>query len=89
MRRHQSGTRWISVAEAARIIGVIPGYVRMLVDSRRLRAKRGAVRVRLVDRASAQRFARARARRRAQKNFRQPFRPRAQEETAPPAPASS
>ena len=30
-------TRWIPVGEAARIIGVGPGYVRILVDTGRLR----------------------------------------------------
>ena len=91
MNTLRSEARHISVAEAARIIGVTRGYVRMLADMGRLHAKRGTFGIRLFDRAAVKRFAQERARQRAQKNFRQPFRPRLrrQEETAPPSPAAS
>ncbi len=88
----RSEARHISVAEAARIIGVTRGYVRMLADMGKLRATRGTFGIRLFDRAAVKRFARERTRQRAQRNFRQPFRlrPRGQEETAPlTAPATS
>ncbi len=91
MSTRREATQWISIAEAARILGLSRGYVRMLADMRRLRAKRGMVRVRRLDRRAVQRFAQQRARQRARKNFRQPFRPRPSgpEETASPTPAAS
>lgn len=85
MRRRVRDPRWISVTEAARMIGVTPGYVRTLVDSRRLQAKRRVLRVRLLYREAVQRFARRRALQHTERDFRQPFRPRTrgQDETLP------
>ena len=61
----QVDTRWISVGQVARIIGVRPGYVRFLVDTGRLRAKRSSFGIRLVDKRAAERFAAERIRQQA------------------------
>ncbi len=64
-RSDPAGARWISVAAAARIIGVSRGYVRYLVDARRLSAKRVTFGIRLVEKCAAERFAQERAQRQA------------------------
>ncbi|HLY23522.1 MAG TPA: helix-turn-helix domain-containing protein [bacterium] len=57
-------SRWILPSEAARIIGVSPGYVRSLVDAGRLKAKRGPLGVRLIDRSAVVAFAQERPQKR-------------------------
>lgn len=68
-------TRWIAVAEAARIIGMSRGYVRLLVDTGQLRGKRTVFGIRLIDRTSVERFAQERARRRAERTIPAPAAP--------------
>src|SRR5713101_3055912 len=63
VRRPSSESAWVTVGAAARAIGVHHSYVRMLVDTGRLRAKRTSFGIRLIDRAAVERFARERARR--------------------------
>lgn len=65
-------TRWVLPAGAGEIIGCSRGYVRALVDSGRLFARRGPLGYRLISRASVEEFARERALRRAQKNSTMP-----------------
>ncbi len=60
-------TRWFTVRGAARVIGVSRSYVRLLVDTGQLRARRTTFGIRLIDRASVEKFAEARALRRAEK----------------------
>jgi excisionase family DNA binding protein len=56
--------QWIAVGEAANVIGVSRGYVRLLVDTGQLRARRTTFGIRLIDRMSVKNFARKRLRRR-------------------------
>lgn len=56
MSTPRTDARRISVTEAARIIGVTRGYVRMLADMGRLRAKRGTFGIRLFDSAAVKRW---------------------------------
>ncbi len=60
-RRPTIDRRWVTVGAAARAIGVHHSYVRMLVDTGRLRAKRTSFGIRLIDWAAVERFARERA----------------------------
>jgi excisionase family DNA binding protein len=56
--------RWVAVGEAADMIGVSRGYVRLLVDTGQIRARRTTFGIRLIDRMSVRKFARDRLRRR-------------------------
>jgi excisionase family DNA binding protein len=56
--------RWVVVGEAADMIGVSRGYVRLLVDTGQIRARRTTFGIRLIDRMSVRKFARERLRRR-------------------------
>jgi excisionase family DNA binding protein len=62
-RRPPADSQWVTVGAAARLIGVHHSYVRILVDTGRLRAKRTSFGIRLIDRVAVERFARERARR--------------------------
>ncbi len=53
-------TRWVLSSQAARMIGVSPGYIRVLVDTGRLRARRGPLGIRLIDRTAVEQFAQER-----------------------------
>ncbi len=48
----QTRTHWVLPSEAARLAGVSASYIRMLVDSKRLRARRSSLGIRLIDRAA-------------------------------------
>lgn len=65
LRPVRANARWVPVGVAARIIGVNPSYIRYLVDTRRLPAKRLTFGIRLVERRAAERFAEERAQRQA------------------------
>jgi excisionase family DNA binding protein len=64
-RRSAADSQWVTVGAAARLIGVHHSYVRILVDTRKLRAQRTSFGIRLIDRVAVERFARQRARRQA------------------------
>ncbi len=64
-RKPTTDSRWVTVGAAARAIGVHHSYVRMLVDTGKLRAKRTSFGIRLIDKAAVDSFARERARRQA------------------------
>lgn len=50
----------VSSGEAARLLKCSPGWVRYLVDTGRLAAKRGAMGIRLIERAAVEKLARER-----------------------------
>lgn len=74
-RPTRASERWISVAVAARIIGVSPSYVRYLTDARRLSARRTTFGIRLLDREAVERFADERAQRQAEQSHRESVTP--------------